>query len=109
MAQNVGASPSAKEAGQDMALGAFAILIFLAGLPACPKIAAASGLARAARSIASLQRHGGERIWAMSHHGYPGRAEVCGLRGEGAGPFHGGESRDIRALLLDVTVSLPPA
>ena len=83
-----GCGPFAKEPGQDTALGgAFAILIFPAGLPACLKIADASGLARAARSIASLQRHGGERIWATSHHGYPGWGEVCRLRGGGCRPL----------------------
>lgn len=35
--------------------------------------------------------------------------KYAGLGGEGAGSFQRGESRDIRALLLDVTISLPRA
>jgi len=35
--------------------------------------------------------------------------KYVGSGGREPAPFHGGESRDIRALSLDVTVSLPPA
>lgn len=65
----------------------FCYFNFCCRLACLPENSCRERLARAARSIASFQRHGGERSWAPSHHGYPGMGEVCRLWGRVPAPF----------------------
>lgn len=78
--------PSIPVLGRDAAPGLCYFHVPCWSAQSQPEIAGVSTLAR--ERIGSQHRRGsGERIWATSHHGYPGQGEVCRLGGRVLAPF----------------------